>query len=41
LRVFGTTNKQDRTEKKFYSNFFELVCDGNDFDIQLSGGYSR
>jgi hypothetical protein len=41
LRVFGTSNKQDRTEKKFYSNFFDVICDGNDFDIELSPGVLR
>jgi hypothetical protein len=41
LRVFGTANRQDEAGKKLYSESFEVICDGNDFDIQLSGKYSR
>ncbi|MHC4726437.1 MAG: sigma-70 family RNA polymerase sigma factor [Planctomycetota bacterium] len=41
LRVLGTADMQNRTEKKLYSESFEVICDGNDFDIQLSGKRSR
>ena len=41
LRVFGTADKQNVTGKKLYSESFEVICNGNPFDIQLSGKYSR
>ncbi|MCP4609487.1 MAG: sigma-70 family RNA polymerase sigma factor [Planctomycetes bacterium] len=40
LRVSGGVGKADRldgTGRKFYRESFEVICDGNPFDIQLSG----
>jgi len=37
LTVFGITNRQSKTNRKLYHReSFEVICDGNDFDIQLS-----
>ncbi len=36
LTVSGTANKQSTTERKLYRESFEVICDGNPFDIQLS-----
>ena len=39
LRVSGRVGKADRldgTGRKFYRESFEVICDGNSFDIQLS-----
>jgi RNA polymerase sigma factor (sigma-70 family) len=36
LRVSGTANMQSRAGRKRYRESFDVICDGNDFDIQLS-----
>jgi hypothetical protein len=36
LKVSGTANRQSTTERKMYTESFEVICDGNPFDIQLS-----
>jgi len=41
LAVFGTANRQNSTGRKLYRQSFEVICDGNPFDIQLSGKNSR
>ncbi len=41
LSVFGTADRPSETGRKRYRESFEVNCDGNPFDIQLSGKYSR
>ena len=44
LGVYGRVGKADRldgTGRKLYRESFEVICDANPFDIQLSGKYSR
>jgi hypothetical protein len=41
LRVFGRVEGPEGTGRKLYRESFEVVCDGNPFDIQLSGKYLR
>jgi RNA polymerase sigma factor (sigma-70 family) len=41
LMVSGTANRQSKAERKLYKESFEVVCDGNDFDMQLSGQSAR
>ena len=36
LKVSGTANRQSTTARKMYKESFEVICDGNPFDIQLS-----
>jgi len=41
LRVFGNAKVPEGSGKKFYSESFDVICNDNPFDIQLSGRYSR
>jgi len=37
LKIVGTADSPNGTGKKRYRESFEVICDGNPFDIQLSG----
>lgn len=41
LKIVGIADGPGGTGKKRYRESFEVMCDGNPFDIQLSGKYSR
>ena len=37
LRVFGKADSPDGTGRRLYRESFDVICDGNSFNIQLSG----